>query len=64
MMSPDGVFIVFEAPGTLLASPSFDYTSTVPHWMSIDQAGDITGSYTDTANGNGVIAGSYFCDWN
>jgi hypothetical protein len=48
-MSPDGVFTVFEAPGTLLASPSFDYKSTVPHWMSIDQAGDITGSYTDTA---------------
>jgi hypothetical protein len=48
VMSPDGVFTVFAAPGTLLASPSFDYTSTVPHWMSIDQAGDVTGSYTDT----------------
>ena len=47
--STDGVFTVFEAPGTLLASPSFDYTSTVPHWISIDQAGDITGSYTDAA---------------
>jgi probable HAF family extracellular repeat protein len=46
--SPDGVFTVFEAPGTLLASPSFDYASTIPHWMSIDQAGDVTGSYTDT----------------
>ncbi|HET6218260.1 MAG TPA: hypothetical protein VFE27_14645 [Acidobacteriaceae bacterium] len=49
VMSPDGVFSVFEAPGTLLASPSVGYTSTVPHWMSIDQAGDITGSYTDAA---------------
>jgi probable HAF family extracellular repeat protein len=47
--SPDDVFTVFEAPGILLASPSFDYTSTVPHWLSIDQAGDITGSYTDKA---------------
>jgi hypothetical protein len=49
MMSPDGVFTVFEVPGTLLASPSFAYTSTAPHWVSIDQAGDITGSYTDAA---------------
>jgi hypothetical protein len=49
VMSPDGVFTVFEAPGTLLASPSFDYTSTAPHWISIDQAGDIAGSYTDAA---------------
>jgi hypothetical protein len=49
VMSPDGVYTVFEAPGTLLASPSFDYTSTAPHWMSIDHAGDVTGSYTDTA---------------
>jgi hypothetical protein len=47
--SPEGVFTVFEAPGTLLASPSFSYTSPVPHWISIDQAGDITGSYTDAA---------------
>jgi hypothetical protein len=49
VMSPDGVYTAFETPGTLLASPSFDYTSRVPHWMSIDQAGDVTGSYTDTA---------------
>jgi hypothetical protein len=49
VMSPDGVYTSFEAPGTLLAPPSFDYMSTAPHWISIDQAGDVTGSYTDTA---------------
>jgi hypothetical protein len=49
VLSPDGVYTVFAAPGTLLASPSFDYTSTAPHWISIDQEGDVTGSYTDTS---------------
>jgi probable HAF family extracellular repeat protein len=48
VMSPAGVFTAFEAPGTLLPSPSLAFTSTAPHWMSIDQAGDVTGSYTGT----------------
>jgi hypothetical protein len=45
VMSPDGAFTLFQPPGALLASP---VGGTVPHWISIDQAGDITGSYTDT----------------
>ena len=49
VMSPDGVFTVFAAPWALLASLSFGFMSTAPHWISIDQAGDITGSYTDAA---------------
>jgi hypothetical protein len=48
-MSPDGVFTSFQSPGTLLASPMPELGSTVPHWISIDEAGDITGSYTDAA---------------
>jgi probable HAF family extracellular repeat protein len=46
MTSPDGVFTVFAAPGAIVASLSFDFMSTAPHWISIDQAGDIAGSYT------------------
>jgi hypothetical protein len=94
VLSPDGVFTLFQPPGTLVTLPSFDYTSTAPHWISIDQARDITGSYKDTdgaqhgfvrnswgtitsfdpprggqttpssINDSGVIAGSYFYDWN
>jgi hypothetical protein len=46
-MSPDGIFSVFQPPGALVASPVFNGTG--PHSISIDVAGDITGSYTDTA---------------
>jgi hypothetical protein len=49
VLSPDGVYTPFRVPGTLVASPMFNYTSTDPHWLSIDQDGDITGSYTDAA---------------
>ncbi len=44
-MSPDGVYTLFAPPGALLASP---VGGTVPHPISINQAGDITGSYTDS----------------
>jgi len=46
-MSPDGVFNTFQTPGVLVASPVIGGTG--PHSISIDQAGDITGSYTDGA---------------
>jgi probable HAF family extracellular repeat protein len=47
--SPDGIFTLFQSPGTLLTEPLPGLGSTDPHWISIDQAGDITGSYTDAA---------------
>jgi hypothetical protein len=49
VMSPDGVFSLFEPPGMLLASPvgGFGGSLLAPHSISIDQAGDVTGSYTD-----------------
>jgi YD repeat-containing protein len=46
-MSPNGVFTTFQPPGVLVASPVF--SGTGPHSISIDDAGDITGSYTDAA---------------
>ena len=48
VLSPSGVYTSFQVPGALVASPMFNYTSTDPHWLSIDQAGDVTGSYIDT----------------
>jgi hypothetical protein len=55
VLSPAGVFTLFELPGTLLTStlPTTFYNQqqslTVPHVISIDQAGDIAGSYTDAS---------------
>ena len=52
VMSPDGQLTLFQPPGTM---PTFHDLAvstgevTWPHWVSINQAGDITGSYTDTA---------------
>jgi hypothetical protein len=55
VLSPQGVYTLFEVPGTLAAlefptatwavQPVF----TIPHAISIDQAGDVTGSYTDAS---------------
>jgi len=49
VMSPDGVFSLFQPPGMLLASPVgvFGGSLLAPHSISIDEAGDVTGSYTD-----------------
>jgi hypothetical protein len=57
-MSPDGVFTTFQTPGLLVASPVL--SGTGPHSISIDQAGDIAGSYTD-ANGvqHGFVRNPY-----
>jgi hypothetical protein len=49
VMSPNGVFSLFEPPGKLLTFPvgGFGGSLLAPHSVSIDQAGDVTGSYTD-----------------
>jgi hypothetical protein len=49
VMSPYGIFTSFQSPGKLVTAPLPWFGSTIPHWISIDQAGDVTGSYTDTA---------------
>jgi hypothetical protein len=51
VMSPDGVFSLFAPPGKLLASPvgGFGGSLLAPHSISIDPAGDVTGSYTDAS---------------
>jgi hypothetical protein len=54
VMSPDGHLTTFQPPGTILTSPLsqvppyFD-SLTAPRLLSIDQAGDVAGSYTDAA---------------
>jgi hypothetical protein len=50
--SPDGELTLFQPPGTMAEFlehlPEPGYTPW-PHWISIDQAGDITGFYRDAA---------------
>jgi hypothetical protein len=51
--SPDGNVTLFQPPGTMAEFlehlPEPGYTPW-PHWISIDQAGDIAGFYTDAAD--------------
>jgi hypothetical protein len=53
VMSPDGKLTLFYPPGTIPTLPShlqsYDGFASWPHWISIDRAGDVTGSYTDAA---------------
>jgi len=52
VMSPDGELTLFQPPGTVPTLPSHlqEYGGAAfPHWISIDSAGDVTGSYTDAA---------------
>jgi hypothetical protein len=51
VMSPDGEFTLFQLPGTIPPLPEngLPLVSDSPDRISIDQAGDITGSYTDAA---------------
>jgi hypothetical protein len=52
VMSPDGELTLFQPPGTIPTLPSHlqEYDGVAfPHWISIDQAGDVTGSYWDAA---------------
>jgi hypothetical protein len=51
VMSPEGKFTLFQPPGTM---PEWlehlpPYYTGEPHWISIDQAGDVTGFSTDAA---------------
>jgi hypothetical protein len=97
--SPQGIVTLFDPPGTIVTSPESGFTEdggslSAPHQLSINQAGTITGSYTDaegaqhgfvrnpygtitsfdpprgkqttatSINDGGVIAGSYYYDWN
>jgi hypothetical protein len=54
VMSPDGNLTKFQPPGAILtlplsqAAPYFE-SLTAPRVLSIDQAGDVTGSYADAA---------------
>jgi hypothetical protein len=52
VMSPDGQLTLFQPPGTIPTLPSHisEYGgSAFPHWISVDRAGDVTGSYSDAA---------------
>jgi len=54
VVSPEGELTLFQAPGPI---PLFDdhvqdEFLRAPHWISIDQAGDIAGSYTLGPNGD------------
>jgi hypothetical protein len=61
VMLPDGHVTTFQPPGTILTSTSpptpanpqaptpYNESLTAPRVLSIDDAGDITGSYTDAA---------------
>jgi hypothetical protein len=95
--SPQGVFTLFSAPGTIVASlvpHQVQLSLFSPHRLSINQDGSLAGSYVDTEgaqhgfvrnpygtitsfdpprggkttatsiNDRGVVAGSYFYDWN
>lgn len=65
VFSPNGAYTPFQPPGTLQTSPRPGFpidggSLTVPHWISIDQAGDITGSYIDAAGGqHGFVRNPY-----
>ena len=54
VVSPGGELTLFEAPGpiTLFDDHVQDEFLRAPHWIGIDQAGDIAGSYTLGLNGD------------
>lgn len=98
--SPQGIFTVFNPPGTIVTLPELglefegNESLTAPHRLSISDDGTITGSYTDingihhgfvrnpsgtitsfdpprgtqttatSINDSGVIAGSFYYDFN
>jgi hypothetical protein len=45
--SPEGVLTTWDSPGEIVAEPPLPFDLFGPHWISIDSAGDITGTYTD-----------------
>ena len=99
MRSTQGIVTLFNPPGTIVTLPESGFMEdggslSAPHQLSINQAGNITGSYVDaegaqhgfvrnpygtitsfdpprggkttatSINDSGVIAGSYYYDWN
>jgi hypothetical protein len=61
VMSPGGEVTLFQPPGQI---PEFHNLAVMgfisaPHWISIDQAGDITGSYFDAAGFHGFVRNPY-----
>ena len=48
VLSTDGAVALFQPPGKMVTS-LHGISNTDPHSIGIDQAGDITGSYTDAA---------------
>ena len=63
VMSPDGVFTLFSLPGSLLTGnmPPDQYGDalTFPHWISIDQAGDVAGTYSSSTGQHGFLRSPY-----
>jgi hypothetical protein len=63
VMSPDGGLTLFQPPGLIqtFSQDQMGSTSATPHYISIDQAGDITGFYQDTATGfvHGFVRNPY-----
>jgi uncharacterized membrane protein len=59
VMSPDGAVTLFQPPGQFLGFDDLGLQEAefivALHWYSIDQAGDITGSYTDGTAYHGFI---------
>jgi hypothetical protein len=64
VVSPEGEVTLFEAPGPIPLFDDHDQDDflAAPHWISIDQAGDIAGSYTLGLNGDryhGFVRNAY-----
>ena len=72
--SPEGAITIFTPPGTLVTTPQADLSfaggeatfleslrlAAEPHWLSINQPGSITGSYTDAAGAqHGFVRNPY-----
>jgi hypothetical protein len=61
VVSPEGQVTLFEAPGPipLLADHTHDLFLLESHWFSIDQAGDIAGSYIGLTGYHGFVRNPY-----
>jgi hypothetical protein len=57
VMSPRGEVTLFQPPGQLLQLHDLDVWGFIsePQWISIDQAGDITGAYWDAVGYHGFV---------
>jgi hypothetical protein len=65
VISPTGELTLFQSPGTMpmlhdLADSQGQIQDEVPHWISMDEAGDITGWYVDPAGAvHGFVRNPY-----